>query len=301
MGYCPSRQLCHKLGTENNRSRTFGTYLQIKQLSNVWNNGCIPVGWSGSGSAIRDHLDHSKSNELMNPFQSGFIGSFDLPWSEWPRITDPDPDHLKGTHPICNVRALSKSQNLQAGPWPDWSVRKLNRLVPKHFVEKPCPSSSYLGFDWSGWISFDKKWNSYYDKNDLASSSDKWKAPLVFYPMTLFRLLHWFLVENALFCCLQHYIQIDLWDYDTLNRDDFMGRIQIPLAFLTEDTTACWYPLGRSSAKDNICGEVFLELTLKASQVWINILWVVMDTVTLKMILMLRRITITACQWTMSG
>ena len=60
-----------------------------------------------------------------------------------------------------------------------------------------------------------------------------------------------------------------------------MGRIQIPLAFLTEDTTACWYPLGRSSAKDNICGEVFLELTLKASQVWINILWVVMDTVTL--------------------
>lgn len=73
-------------------------------------------------------------------------------------------------------------------------------------------------------------------------------------------------VENALFCCLQHYIQIDLWDYDTLNRDDFMGRIQIPLAFLTEDTTACWFPLGRSSAKDNICGEVFLELTLKASQ-----------------------------------
>ena len=46
-----------------------------------------------------------------------------------------------------------------------------------------------------------------------------------------------------------------------------MGRIQIPLAFLTEDTTARWYHLGRSSAKDNICGEVFLELTLKASQV----------------------------------
>lgn len=116
-----------------------------------------------------------------------------------------------------------------------------------------------------------------------------------------FGLLHWFLVENALFCCLQHYIQIDLWDYDTLNRDDFMGRIQIPLAFLTEDTTACWYPLGRSSAKDNICGEVFLELTLKASQVWINILWVVMGTVTLKMILMLIRIVITAGQWTTSG
>ena len=29
----------------------------------------------------------------------GFIGSLDLPWSEWSRITDPDPDHSKGTHP----------------------------------------------------------------------------------------------------------------------------------------------------------------------------------------------------------
>ena len=31
--------------------------------------------------------------------QSGFISSFDLPWSEWSLITDPDPDHPKGTHP----------------------------------------------------------------------------------------------------------------------------------------------------------------------------------------------------------
>ena len=31
--------------------------------------------------------------------QSGFIGSFDLPPSEWSWITDPDPDHPKGTHP----------------------------------------------------------------------------------------------------------------------------------------------------------------------------------------------------------
>ena len=31
--------------------------------------------------------------------QSGFIGSFDLPWSEWSRITDPDPNHPKGPHP----------------------------------------------------------------------------------------------------------------------------------------------------------------------------------------------------------
>ena len=32
-------------------------------------------------------------------FQSGLIGSFELPWSDWSRTTDPNPDHLKGTHP----------------------------------------------------------------------------------------------------------------------------------------------------------------------------------------------------------
>ena len=72
-------------------------------------------------------------------------------------------------------------------------------------------------------------------------------------------------------CCLQHYIQIDVWDHDTLNRDDFMGKIQIPVSLLSEETTACWFPLGRGSAKENIRGDIFLELTLKASQVLADI------------------------------
>ena len=29
----------------------------------------------------------------------GFISSFDLPWSKWSQIADPDPDHPKGMHP----------------------------------------------------------------------------------------------------------------------------------------------------------------------------------------------------------
>ena len=36
--------------------------------------------------------------------KSGFIGSFNLPWSEWSRITDPDQDHLKGTHPLISKK-----------------------------------------------------------------------------------------------------------------------------------------------------------------------------------------------------
>ena len=36
--------------------------------------------------------------------KSGFIGSFNLSWSEWSRITDPDPNHLKGTHPLISKK-----------------------------------------------------------------------------------------------------------------------------------------------------------------------------------------------------
>ena len=28
---------------------------------------CVPLGWSGSASVIRDHSDHGRSNEPMNP------------------------------------------------------------------------------------------------------------------------------------------------------------------------------------------------------------------------------------------
>ena len=80
-------------------------------------------------------------------------------------------------------------------------------------------------------------------------------------------LLFSLLAERGGSCCVHHYIQIDVWDYDTLNRDDFMGRIQIPVSILTENTTACWFPLGKSLAKDNVSGELFLEVALRASQV----------------------------------
>ena len=33
----------------------------------VLNFRCVPLEWSGSGSVIHDHSDHSKSNEPMNP------------------------------------------------------------------------------------------------------------------------------------------------------------------------------------------------------------------------------------------
>ena len=41
--------------------------------------------------------------------QSGFIGSFDAPWSEWSRIRNgPDPDHRKGTYfTLCQCYHLA--------------------------------------------------------------------------------------------------------------------------------------------------------------------------------------------------
>ena len=56
--------------------------------------------------------------EPMNPCSEWvhrFI-NFDLPWSEWSRITDPDADHPKGTHPkvlltacqLCHVKHFKR-------------------------------------------------------------------------------------------------------------------------------------------------------------------------------------------------
>ena len=50
--------------------------------------GCFTLGWSGSGSEIRDHADHGRSNELMN---------FCPEWSHqciWSTIIQVISDHL---------------------------------------------------------------------------------------------------------------------------------------------------------------------------------------------------------------
>ena len=73
--------------------------------------------------------------------------------------------------------------------------------------------------------------------------------------------------ENAVSCCLMHYIHVDVWDHDMLNRDDFMGRVVIPITTLTEEMLSGWFPLGRMTSKNNVSGEIYLEISLKATQV----------------------------------
>ena len=73
-------------------------------------------------------------------------------------------------YPNGYVRALSIChQNWLAGQI-SYMCSKWNQLFPKDFCWKPLPLCILLTIDWSGWIVFiDKKWNSHYDKNGLAS------------------------------------------------------------------------------------------------------------------------------------
>ena len=50
-------------------------------------------------SKITQIMVHQRNQWILE--QNGLFGSFefDVPWSEWSWITDPDPDHFKGTHP----------------------------------------------------------------------------------------------------------------------------------------------------------------------------------------------------------
>ena len=63
-------------------------------------SGYIPLRWSGSGSVIRDHLDHGRSNEPMNLLWTR-IHLFRA-WSTIFRVilNHSDRDHPKWTYPI---------------------------------------------------------------------------------------------------------------------------------------------------------------------------------------------------------
>ena len=71
---------------------------------------------------IQDHSDHGRS-KLMNWWmrsEKGFIGSFELPWSEWSLISDPDLDHPRRTHPRIHRFIWSTMIRVISDHW-SWS------------------------------------------------------------------------------------------------------------------------------------------------------------------------------------
>ena len=62
------------------------------------------------------------------------------------------------------------------------------------------------------------------------------------------------------------YCQVDVWDHDTFNAEDFLGRTLIPISLLSEEVTEGWFPLGRGSPKEERMGEIKLKLHFSFKQ-----------------------------------
>lgn len=59
---------------------------------------------------------------------------------------------------------------------------------------------------------------------------------------------------------ISHYLKVEMWDHDTLNRDDFMGVVMFPLVDVTDNKEPCWYRLSRNNSKQTITGEVKMKI-----------------------------------------
>ena len=75
--------------------------------------------------------------------EKGFIGSFDLPWSEWSLISDPDPDHPRGTHPRIHQFIWSTMIQVISDHW-SWSGSS-QRDAPYNHGQKSWDTFAFLG------------------------------------------------------------------------------------------------------------------------------------------------------------
>lgn len=81
------------------------------------------------------------------------------------------------------------------------------------------------------------------------------------------------------------YLIVDVWDHDSMNPDDFLGMVMIPLRDVpTVSPQEEWYPLTRRNAKEKVYGSILLELLLKVDKnkvqgraIVVCVLWLVAE------------------------
>ena len=90
----------------------FNSFLYyFRYTNNDTISGLVTLWWSGS--TMTQITVHKKNWWIRN--KSGIISSFDVSWSEWSWITDPDPDRPKGTHTkvkASNLENPSENESL---------------------------------------------------------------------------------------------------------------------------------------------------------------------------------------------
>lgn len=80
------------------------------------------------------------------------------------------------------------------------------------------------------------------------------------------------------------YLIVDVWDHDSMNPDDFLGMVMIPLRDVpTLAPQEEWYPLTRRTTKEKVSGSILLELHLRVDKNKVQSSWKFCGTLILEL------------------